>query len=332
MGQIQKGAPVLRFSTDELPQEKRIAFWTEVVGRQLIKVEFDEIPEAPFSQTAVLQNLPGLSMITGVGGGYRVRRTREFTVKGNDDFILKIHLEGSGQFSQFGRDVTIGSGEAVLLSGKDVFSALIPVPVRYIAIGVPRHALWSRVYNPEAVFLKPIPITNETLRLLIRYLSLLNSEDVLSATIEPRLGQMLVTHVHDLLALLLGATQDAAEQAIGNQRVVRLHAIKSDILARLDQGSLSVAMMAERHGVSTRYVQKLFELEGTTFSEFVLTERLARAHRMLVDPQFADRPISSIGYEAGFTDLSHFNRAFRRRYGATPSDVRNSAMSLATRS
>ncbi|RVC16943.1 AraC family transcriptional regulator, partial [Mesorhizobium sp. M7A.F.Ca.AU.002.02.1.1] len=28
----------------------------------------------------------------------------------------------------------------------------------------------------------------------------------------------------------------------------------------------------------------------------------------------------------GFNDLSYFNRAFRRRYGATPSDVRAAAL------
>jgi len=33
--------------------------------------------------------------------------------------------------------------------------------------------------------------------------------------------------------------------------------------------------------------------------------------------------ISSIAYDVGFGDLSYFNRAFRRRYDATPSDIRN---------
>ena len=36
----------------------------------------------------------------------------------------------------------------------------------------------------------------------------------------------------------------------------------------------------------------------------------------------ADRSISAVAYEAGFGDLSYFNRTFRRRYRATPSQVR----------
>jgi len=35
------------------------------------------------------------------------------------------------------------------------------------------------------------------------------------------------------------------------------------------------------------------------------------------------RRISDIAYDAGFGDLSYFNRVFRRRYDATPSEIRN---------
>jgi AraC-like DNA-binding protein len=33
--------------------------------------------------------------------------------------------------------------------------------------------------------------------------------------------------------------------------------------------------------------------------------------------------ISSIAFESGFGDLSYFNRAFRRQYGAAPSEIRS---------
>jgi AraC-like DNA-binding protein len=77
--------------------------------------------------------------------------------------------------------------------------------------------------------------------------------------------------------------------------------------------------------VTPRYVHKLLEGEGLTFSAFVLGRRLARAHRMLSDPRFGDRSISSVAFDVGFGDLSYFNRAFRR-YGATPSEIRRAAV------
>src|SRR6266852_2184263 len=70
----------------------------------------------------------------------------------------------------------------------------------------------------------------------------------------------------------------------------------------------------------------LFEGEGTTFTEFVTGQRLARAYRMLTDPRLALRSITSVAFDSGFGDLSHFTRTFRRRFGDTPSDVRTEAI------
>jgi AraC-like DNA-binding protein len=133
--------------------------------------------------------------------------------------------------------------------------------------------------------------------------------------------------MHDLIAATIGATRDGL--AIAERRGIaaaRLRSIKADIIANLADGDLSVAGVAKRHRVTPRYVHMLFENEGLTFSTFVLGQRLARAHRMLCDPRFADRNISWVAFDVGFGDLSYFNREFRRRYAGTPTDVRDSAI------
>src|SRR5262249_17502586 len=99
--------------------------------------------------------------------------------------------------------------------------------------------------------------------------------------------------------------------------------IKADIIAHLDDGNLGAAVVADRHGVTLRYLQKLFEADGTSFSEFVVSLRLAKAYRMLTNPLYSHRAIGNVAYDVGFNDLSYFNRLFRRRYGLTPSDVRH---------
>jgi AraC-like DNA-binding protein len=69
----------------------------------------------------------------------------------------------------------------------------------------------------------------------------------------------------------------------------------------------------------------LFESEGLSFTEFVRDERLNRAHRMLASARCAGRKIADIAFTCGFGDISYFNRAFRARFGITPSDVRRDA-------
>src|SRR5262249_4272869 len=132
--------------------------------------------------------------------------------------------------------------------------------------------------------------------------------------------------IHDLCALVIGATRDAREIAMGRGlRAARLRAIKADVARNLGDGDVTATALADRQRVTPRYIYKLFENEGTTLSRFVLGQRLIRVVRMLSAPRHADRTSGALAYDVGFADLSTFNREFRRHYGATPSDVRSSA-------
>jgi AraC-like DNA-binding protein len=64
------------------------------------------------------------------------------------------------------------------------------------------------------------------------------------------------------------------------------------------------------------------EQAGITYSGFALEQRLLRAERLLRNPAMRTRKIIEIAHLAGFHDVSYFHRAFRRRFGQTPDDVR----------
>jgi len=89
--------------------------------------------------------------------------------------------------------------------------------------------------------------------------------------------------------------------------------------------------MAHRHACTPRFVQRLFEAEGTTFTAYVQAQRLARAYRVLADPRSESEKISAVAFDCGFGDVSYFNRLFRLQYGAAPSDVRAQARRHALR-
>jgi AraC-like DNA-binding protein len=167
--------------------------------------------------------------------------------------------------------------------------------------------------------MSPILCDDAAMRMLVRYLELLTQ----GAAANVELGMLAEAHVHDLIALALGATREAAEIAGGRGvRAARLRAIKADIAQNLRSDDVSAAGLAKRHGVTPRYIHKLFEGEGVTLSRFVRDQRLAHVRRMLADPRHADLTIGAIAFQAGFGDLSTFNREFRRQFGATPTDVR----------
>jgi AraC-like DNA-binding protein len=179
------------------------------------------------------------------------------------------------------------------------------------------------VVDLDAAVMRLIPRHTPALGLLAAYVSSIVEDPTVVA---PELRRLAVTHVYDLAAMIVGATRDAAEIGEGRGvRAARLGAIKADIRSNLVDCELRLTGVAVRLGVTPRYIDKLFESEGTTYTEFVLGERLAHAHRTLTEPRFAGKTISSVAYDAGFGDLSYFNRVFRRRYGATPSEVRAAA-------
>src|SRR5262249_35019771 len=156
--------------------------------------------------------------------------------------------------------------------------------------------------------LRTIPCTTPALGLLTDYVEFAWQERTLA---NAGLQQLVTSHLYDLMAVAIGATQDAMETAQGGGlRAARLHAIKQDIASHLDRADLSVLALAERHRCTERCVQRLFEMEGTTFTEYVLAQRLARAHRMLSDPRRDGDKICTIAYDCGFGDVSYFNRVF----------------------
>nr|WP_283818391.1 helix-turn-helix transcriptional regulator [Bradyrhizobium diazoefficiens] len=85
---------------------------------------------------------------------------------------------------------------------------------------------------------------------------------------------------------------------------------------------MSLAGLSAAHRISPRTVQLLFEQAGITYSGFVLEQRMLRAERLLRNPAMRTRKIIVITHLAGFHDVSYFHRAFRRRFGQTPDDVR----------
>jgi AraC-like DNA-binding protein len=101
-----------------------------------------------------------------------------------------------------------------------------------------------------------------------------------------------------------------------------LSAAKGFIMRQIARHDLLAASVAAHLGVTPRYVHMLFESEGLSVTKFIVERRLARAHHMLLDPRMKERTISAIAFAAGFSDLSHFNRSFRRHFGKTPSDAR----------
>jgi AraC-like DNA-binding protein len=325
---VQNACASLRFSTDELPEAARAKAVRELYERTnlLGKLEpLEPLPDCPVHADIAKRVLPGLGVMSGTVRGLRQAARPSGSVSSDeDDLLLAVNLSGSSTAQQRGRELMLQGGDAVLgTRGFTGFTITRPTPVRFLGFRVPREAIAPLVGRLDDAPIRVVPHGTETLSLLVAYAGAIVDEQSLQTQ---EIQRLVVTHIHDLIAATVGATRDGWAIAEGRGiRAARLRAIMADINANLGDCDLTVAAVARRQRVTPRYVHKLFEGEGLTFSAFVLGRRLSRAHRMLSDPRHGDRSISSVAFDVGFGDLSYFNRAFRRRYDATPSEIRQSA-------
>jgi AraC-like DNA-binding protein len=316
---------VARFSSGALPQQGRGKLIEELHERGLLGFKFTPHGEALPQVDFVNRSMPGLRILTATYAGVRREAVPNKTgQQGSDLLYLCLTLAGTSVVSRRAREMVLSDGDAVLMTSEEAgWTLASPSSVTIAGIRLPRSALAPLVPKLDDAVMRRIPRDASGLRLLRKYLEVVADDDALAAPA----SQLLITgHFYDLAALALGTKCDG--EAVAESRsvsAVRLAAIKAAIVANLHDGDLNAAMVATRNRVTVRYLHKLFENDGITYSEFVLGQRLERAHSILRNPLHLRRAISTIAFELGFNDLSYFNRTFRRRYHATPSDVRNSA-------
>ena len=308
-----------RFSTEAFAPSERVAVWRDLYGKTIARLDIDPLNDDPLMAEASLRSLPGLGLVSMASTALRFQKPKSLI--NNDDLILMIVDSGHWTGSQLGREANLGAGDAVLCSNADVATGT--TFGRRVMFRLPARSLASMLPDASAMVLRRIPRETDGLLLLRQYIQVIHDSVSLA---EPALQRMTVAHVRDLVAVTLGATRDAAAVAKDHGvRAARLRGIKDDIAASLQHGDVSIAAIATRHRVTPRTVQKMFEQDGTTFSEYVLAQRLAQAHRLLSDPRLAMEKIAAVAFMAGFGDVSRFYRAFRSRYGALPTDVRAQA-------
>ena len=81
----------------------------------------------------------------------------------------------------------------------------------------------------------------------------------------------------------------------------------------------NVTQLATAVGISTRQLARLFVSEtGLTPSAFLRDARLAQSRWLM---ETTNQSLSHIATETGFADAAHFSRAFRQRFGVSPSMV-----------
>jgi len=102
--------------------------------------------------------------------------------------------------------------------------------------------------------------------------------------------------------------------------------IREAIQVRLRDPELSLRSLARELGLSTRYVQMIFNEDGDSISRYIRHQRLEGCRRELADPALREHSVTGIAFRWGFNSAAHFCRVFHAQYGMSPSRFREQAL------
>ena len=314
----------ITFSTSSYPEAERLEASLDIYAAMAnIDVSLPR-GRAPDIETRI-RLLPGVSIALIQCSPIIVNRRSRQLQDGNDDFALLLNPAGNAPW----RSQLAGVGEVECGPGAGCFSFNDrPGTIEFhgnrtymLNICFSRALLGPLVGDLERASKTP-HLSRETFAHLARCaIDLVKEPDLKGTDILADTNRLL-----DLAALSVGAPRDIEITARHRGlKQARLRAVKADLRISAWHGDTSLSWLAKRHGVSPGYIRAMFEQEGQSFTDYVLGLRLERVFQCLSSAAHAHKKVADIVYEAGFNNPSWFYRAFKRRFGLTPGEVRELA-------
>lgn len=290
--------------------------WEEVVRSAYAGLEMSVQPESDFSARMRLSSFGRLQISEVESGPVSYERSDELLSEApSDHFLLSLKYSGSGTIEQFGRCARADNGDMLLYDTSAPYRLDFPEHYRELVVKIPRSSMSSRVAAPERFSAIVFDGNAAVSRLVTRYLRELAVEsEALPDTARDRLDSAILDIVAVALTNVEGviATADVAGHVMRAKIFMRAHAADP---------TLSAGRIASALNISVRTLNRAFAHENCTAMKWLLDHRLETAHRALAEGRTWS--VSDTAFSLGFSNLSHFSRAFKAKYDLTPSEVRH---------
>jgi AraC-like DNA-binding protein len=309
-----------RFDPERTSSTDDFGYWREVVTQTFVdlRLERDRRDTGFFGSLSRAQiGELGISQIRSVDQHvYRDRGEIARTPK--PLYFINLQLAGTSMVRQAGEAQLLEPGDFALVDATRAFELGLPGPFHHASFKIPHELLRPRLVDPDAAVGRIIRRTSELGSLVSDYLrATAGAQSIGDLAVASKLSD----HVVGLVALTFGAAVEAAHAAREDVRAAKLRAAKAYIDLHLAE-PLTPARVARALHVSPRFLHLIFEPSGESMMRYVMRRRLERCRDDLADRAHADRSIADIAFAWGFSDLSHFGRAFRAAFGTTPRDHR----------
>ncbi|MEW2392563.1 helix-turn-helix domain-containing protein [Streptomyces venezuelae] len=321
------------FDTAHLPGPDRAEAWIETTALALVRTDFVLLDPDTFGARLNAAALGAVQVTEMSYGPLHSRRTRRLIRQSDpEQYQIAYIRRGFQGIEQVRRQALLSPGELVLYDSSHPFDATVGSGqgvARSVLLQFPKKLLPLPEAKVAGLLAETMSGTHGVGRLFAQFLSTL-ADDHMTYTERDaaRLGNTALDLATAVLAHRLDGDLAPSLSAPG----VLFLRITSHIEQRLHAPDLEPATIAAAHGISLRYLHRIFQQNGASVSAYIKRRRLEQCRRDLADPALSHLTVHSIASRWGFPRPADFTRAFRGAVGVPPTHYRARYASACARS
>ncbi len=301
--------PYIAFDSHFVPEQDRLDIWRTCIAGALDVSKRPDLPGSAFHASMQAYNLGDILVGTVRDNGthYESSTAPERT----DHILVQTYLQGGHRSLMDGQPVNLSPGQTGVIDlGRHVRSERNGAS-EIVNVVLPREAM-TGLPDLHGLILDP-----ERGRFLADYLtSLLRTLPHL----ENGDARGIARITRDMVIMCLRPTAENRERVVPQIEAGYLRRAKRLIEARLLDPALSAPLLCAQLGVSRSALYRLFEPLGGVV-HYIQSRRLDHLRAQLTRPG-EHRRLADLARLYGFSDGAHLSRAFRARFGHSPSESR----------
>ena len=296
----------------------RLVYWRSAISDVFTRLDCDAPCGLQFEGTIRHRKFKAIDVSEVIASPQHVVRTpKQIAGDRTDSYFISLQLNGAGTLSQDGREAVLQPDSFSIYDSTRPYELHFDNGFHSLVFQIPRQLLHSRAGRLDAVTAIPIASSRPAGAFAIKLMtSFWQHVDGTDSCLTDRAGQWVLESLVEALVGSVGKDRERFSVA------TNMRTIKALIEERLVDPDLSPSMIAAEVRLSSRHINRLFSTEGTSLGAYLLARRHNRARTMLADPRHDHRTVGDIAFASGFSDLAHFSRTFKHRFGRSPRSFR----------
>ncbi|MFO1466279.1 MAG: helix-turn-helix domain-containing protein [Steroidobacteraceae bacterium] len=312
-------------STSGVAPHRRVDYWNEQVSGAITSLQVQPVRESELEADLTAAEFAGIQFAAVRSTPTRVVHTPQRQAQ-ESCYLLQLQRAGHCVNRTQGSEAQIGPGDFVLCDNSVPYELNFSDHNSTLVLRMPQWLLKRHLATPEAFVNRPMSGDAGASALTSHFIGMF--WDQCRSGIGASAADKLAESICDVVAAAFIDSDHKVLDCSTVQTNWRLRICRY-IDRHLGDPDLGPVGIAAHFRVSPRYIHKLFEHQDEAICRYIQRRRLESACRALLDSTQRVKSVSTIAYEWGFSNTTHFARVFRERYGAAPTELRRRRTALA---